>query len=191
MAYPATSSVAFSKSMPGRDLFACAAPLLFVAVLTPACGGNGTGPTPIGTQSTITLMSTTPAQGSTLTPTGTLPGTFFARGSGEFGVTVTITAGQDLPFAQLAVFLLTTTNASGYCGQNLPDWPTWRPFARGRTVTYTVTGFQVFSLPCEVTGIRAVFNTREDLHLGGVPPASFIVADTTLPVVYHLRSSGS
>jgi hypothetical protein len=54
-----------------------------------------------------------------------------------------------------------------------------------------VTGFQVFSLPCEVTGIRAVFNTREDLHFGGVPPPNFIVAETTLPVVYHLRLGGS
>jgi hypothetical protein len=82
-------------------------------------------------------------------------------------------------------------NAVAYCGQNLPDWPTWRPFARGQTVTYAVTGFQVFSLPCEVTGIRAVFNTRDDVNLGGIPPTNFIVADTTLPVVYHLRAAGS
>jgi hypothetical protein len=54
----------------------------------------------------------------------------------------------------------------------------------------TVTGFQVFTLPCEVTGLRAILNTREDLHQGGVPPTSLIVADTTLPVVYHLRASG-
>jgi len=177
--------------MPGRDLIACTAGALFVAALTPACDSNDTHPTPIVTQSTIALMSPTPAPGSTLTPVGTPPGTFFMRGSGMFGVTVRITAGQDLPFAQLAVFLLTTQNEDGYCGQNLPDWPTWRPFARGQTVTLTVTGFQVFSLPCEVTGIRAVFNTRDDLHSGGVPPANFIVADTTLPVVYHLRPGGS
>jgi hypothetical protein len=176
--------------MIGLDLMARAAGLLFVAALMSACGNNDTSPTPIPTQSTITLTAPTPASGSTLTPVGTPPGTFFMRGSGEFGVTVTITAGQDLAFAQLALFLLTTTNASGYCGQNLPDWPTWRPFRRGQTVTYTVTGFQVFSLPCEVTGIRAVFNTRDDLHQGGVPPANFIIADTTLPVVYHLRQSG-
>ena len=176
--------------MPGRDLIACAAGL-FVAALTPACSGINTSPTPIVTPSTIALMSPLPAPGSTLTPAGTPPGAFFMRGSGQFGVTVTITAGQDLPFAQLALFLLTTTNEDGYCGQNLPDWPTWRPFARGQKVTYTVAGFQVFSLPCEVTGIRAVFNTRDDLHVGGVPPANFIIADTTLPVVYHLRPGGS
>ena len=173
--------------MPARDLNARAAALLLVAALTPACGDNDSSPTVVVAPSTVTLTSPSPAPGSTLMPIGTPPGTFFTRGSGQFGVTVTITAGQDLPFAQLAVFLLTTQNEAGYCGQNLPDWPAWRPFARGQTVTYTVTGFQVFSLPCEVTGIRAVFNTRDDLHLGGVPPANFIVADTTLPVVYHLR----
>jgi hypothetical protein len=176
--------------MLARDLIACAAGPFFVAALMSACGSNETSPTPIVTQSTVTLTAPTPAPGSTLTPAGTPPGTFFMRGSGQFGVTVTITAGQDLPFAQLAVFLLTTTNPNGYCGSNLPDWPTWRPFARGQTVTFTVTGFQVFALPCEVTGIRAIFNTRDDLHQLSVPPAN-LVAETTLPVVYHLRPSGS
>jgi hypothetical protein len=56
---------------------------------------------------------------------------------------------------------------------------------RGETVTYTVTGFQVFRLPCEVTGIRAIFNTREDIHLGGSHQQ--IAAEATLPAVYHLR----
>ena len=94
--------------MPARHFIACAAGLLFIAVLAPACGGNDASPTPIVTPSTVALTSSTPAPGSTLTPVGTPPGTFFTRGSGQFGVTVTITAGQDLPFAQLAVFLLTT-----------------------------------------------------------------------------------
>ena len=176
--------------MPGRDRIACVVGLLFFAAFMPACSDSDTGPTPIVMPSTIALTSPTPGPGTTLTLTGTPPGAFFMRGSGQFGVTVRITAGEDLPFAQLAVFLLTNGNADGYCGQNLPGWPTWRPFARGQTVTYTVTGFQVFSLPCEVTGIRAVFNTRTDLHQGGVPPAQLIVADTTLPVVYHLHPSG-
>jgi hypothetical protein len=177
--------------MLGRDLTACTAGLLFVAALMPGCSRDDTSPTPVPTATTIVLSSPMPAPGSTLTPIGTPPGTFFTRGSGQFGVTVTITAGQDLPFAQLALFLLTTTNPGGYCGSNLPDWPTWRPFKRGQTVTLTVTGFQVFALPCEVSGIRAVFNTREDLHQLSVPPANFIVAETTLPVVYHLRLGGS
>jgi hypothetical protein len=141
--------------------------------------------------STIALTAPIAAPGSTLTPTGTPPGTFFSRGSGQFGITVTLTSGQDLPFAQLALFLLTSGNPDGYCGQNLPDWPTWRPLMRGQTITYTVTGFQVFTLPCEVSGIRAILNTRDDVHVGGIPPSSLIVADTTLPVVYHLRAGSS
>src|SRR4051794_13357264 len=101
--------------MRARDYVSCAAGLLCVALTSGACGGNDASPTPIVTSSTITLASPTPAPGSTLTPTGTPPGTFLTRGSGQFGVTVTITAGQDLAFAQLAVFLLTTGNADGYC----------------------------------------------------------------------------
>ena len=162
--------------------------LVSLALLTAACGNDDMTPSAPSTAVTSLLISSpTPASGSTLTPTGTPPGTFFTRGSGQFGVTISITNGSALPFAQLAVFLLTAGNADGYCGQNLPDWPTWRPLAAGQSVTYTVTGFQVFTLPCEVTGIRAVLNTRDDTHLGGIPPTNFIVADSTMPVVYHLR----
>jgi hypothetical protein len=160
--------------------------LAFATLLATSCDRANVAPTSPSGLSSVAITSTSPAAGTTLTPSGTPPGTFFTRGSGQFGVTVTITAAQELPFAQLAVFLLTSDEAT-YCGQNLPDWPTWRPFMRGQTVTYTVTGFQVFRLPCEVTGIRAVFNTRDDLHFGGVPPANLIIGDSTLPVIYHLR----
>jgi len=147
---------------------------------------TATAPTQPSAPASITISASTPAPGSTLTPIGTPPGAFFQRGSGAFGVTISVTGGAELPFAQLAVFLMTADPTSP-CGQNNPDWPNWKPFARGQTVTYTVTGFQVFRLPCEVTEIRAIFNTRDDLHLGGIPPANLIVADTTFPVVYHLR----
>jgi hypothetical protein len=143
-------------------------------------------PTQPSATASVAISSTNPAPGSTLTPIGTPPGAFFERGSGAFGVTISVTGGAELPFAQLAVFLMTADPTSP-CGQNNPDWPNWKPFASGQMVTYTVTGFQVFRLPCEVTGIRAIFNTRDDLNVGGFPPASQIVADTTLPVVYHLR----
>ena len=167
--------------------------ILWAAALTGVLGAvscsddkTATAPTQPSAPASITISASTPAPGSTLTPIGTPPGAFFQRGSGAFGVTISVTGGAELPFAQLAVFLMTADPTSP-CGQNNPDWPNWKPFARGQTVTYTVTGFQVFRLPCEVTGIRAIFNTRDDLHLGGIPPANLIVADTTLPVVYHLR----
>ncbi|MGH9139992.1 MAG: hypothetical protein ACRD2I_02490 [Vicinamibacterales bacterium] len=155
-------------------------------VLLAAGCSDDKSPTMPSAPASITISGSTPAPGSTLTPIGTPPGTFFQRGSGAFGVTISVTGGAELPFAQLAVFLATSDPVSP-CGQNLPDWPTWQPFAKGQTINYTVTGFQVFRLPCEVTGIRAIFNTRTDVHLGGIPPADQIVADTTLPVVYHLR----
>jgi hypothetical protein len=159
--------------------------VVLLALFVSACGSD-TSPAAPSTPASLVISGSTPASGSTLTPIGTPPGTFFNRGSGQFGVTVSVTAGSELPFAQLAVFLMTADPASP-CGQNLPDWPAWRPFAKGQTVTYTVTGFQVFRLPCEVTGIRAIFNTRDDLHIGGFPPDNMIVADATLPAVYHLR----
>src|SRR5262249_32975944 len=97
--------------MLARDVAVSAVGLTLAAALTTAGSGTGSGgntsPTPVVMPSTIALSAPTPASGSTLTPVGTPPGTFFARGSGQFGVTVTITSGQDLPFAQLAVFLLT------------------------------------------------------------------------------------
>ena len=164
-----------------------AAPLVSVSLVIAGCGSTNDTPAAPSGLTSIAISSPTPASGSTLAPIGTPPGTFFNRGSGQFGVTISLNSAQDLPFAQLAVFLMTASNPDGYCGQNLPDWPTWRPFAKGQTVSYTVTGFQVFTLPCEVTGIRAVFNTRDDTHLGGIPPSNFIVADTTLPVAYHLH----
>jgi len=159
---------------------------LIGAWLAAGCAGDDKSPTQPSAAASLVISGSIPAAGSTLTPIGTPPGTFFQRGSGAFAVTVSVTAGSELPFAQLAVFLM-TADPSSPCGQNLPDWPTWKPFPSGQTVTYTITGFQVFRLPCEVTGIRAIFNTREDLHVGGFAPANQIVADATLPVVYHLR----
>jgi hypothetical protein len=163
------------------------ATLAVVALLAGGCDSKDSTPSTPSTAASVVISGSTPASGTALSPVGTPPGTFFNRGSGQFGVTISVTSGSALPFAQLAVFLQTTSNPDGYCGQNLPDWPTWRPFAGGQTVTYTITGFQVFTLPCEVTGIRAILNTREDTHFGGIPPANLIVAETTLPVIYHLR----
>jgi hypothetical protein len=157
------------------------------ALLTGGCDGKDSTPSAPSTPASVVISGSTPASGSTLSPTGTPPGTFFTRGSGQFGATISVTSGSSLPFAQLAVFLLTASNPDGYCGQNLPDWPTWRPLAAGQTSTFTVSGFQVFTLPCEVTGIRAILNTRDDLHVGGIPPSNLIVAETTFSAVYHLR----
>ena len=160
-----------------------------VALCVSACAigcGRDDSPMRPSRPSTVAIGAVAPPSGSTLAPVGTPPGAFFPRLSGMFGVTISVTAGEKLSFAQLNVYLL-TTDSSNYCGQNLPDSPTWRPFQEGDTVTYTVTGFQVYRLPCEVTAIRAIFHTRDDSHVGGIPPSSQIVADTTLPAVFHFR----
>src|SRR6266436_6181465 len=111
--------------------------LLVASLVFPGCAGNDGGPSAPSSAASVVISSSAPASGSTLAPGGTPPGAFFQRGTGTFGVTISVTATQQLSFAQLAVFLLTSDDAV-YCGQNLPDWPTWRPFAAGQTVTYTV-----------------------------------------------------
>ena len=104
-----------------------------------------------------------------------------------------ITSGRDLPFAELNVFLVTAPDdqcppgsyRSCSCGDNIPDSPTWRPFRKGQTVTYTVTGFQVVP-PCDVIGIRAVLHTRENGPNWYPPMPSETEAEATLQATYHL-----
>ena len=125
-----------------------------------------------------------PLAGSTIVvPVGTPPGAFFVRGTNQFPVTVAFSSSAEHAFARLNVYLMTGDIS---CGQNLPDSPTWSPFPKGQSVTYTVTGFQVFSLPCNVTAIRAVLQTRTDVHNNAPPLASEIVADATMADTYHL-----
>src|SRR5436309_202860 len=88
------------------------AAIVSVALLTCGCGSDDTNPVVPSPPASLVISSSTPASGSTLMPIGTPPGTFFTRGSGQFGVTISITAGQELPFAQLAVFLMTADPTS-------------------------------------------------------------------------------
>jgi hypothetical protein len=114
---------------------------------------------------------------------GSPPGAFIVRGSGQIAVGLAIRSAREAPWAQLNVYLL---SGDGYCGQNLPDSPTWGPFVAGQTVAYTVTGFQVYRLPCDVTGIRAMLHSRNTGLL--IPPtASETIAEATVSVTYQLR----
>ncbi len=85
--------------------------------------------------------------------------------SGLISVSLSVQVAYDVPWAQLYVYLL---SGSDYCGQNLPDAPTWGFLTAGWTTTYTVTGFQVYSLPCDVTGVQVFFHTRNNGLL--IPP---------------------
>ena len=147
-----------------------------------ACNST-TSPTPV---SSITFGQPSPAAGSTILTTGTPPGAFIPRGSGRLSIPLTVTSGRDVPWAQLYVYLLAPVGDLGYCGQNLPDAPTWGPFEKGQTVSVTITGFQVFPASCSVTGLRAILHTR-NTGLLTPPTASETIADATLPITYFIR----
>jgi|SoiMethySBSTD1v2_1073268.scaffolds.fasta_scaffold2058428_1 hypothetical protein len=157
--------------------------VLLLALVTTACS-DSTAPTPM--QSTLTIAPPAPSTGATIHVTvGAPPGLFIPRGSGQLSIPVTVTSARDVPWAQLYVYLMTGPNVNDYCGQNLPDAPTWAPFAKGQTVTMTISGFQIARLPCEVTGIRAFLHTRNSGTL--TPPISTdTVAEGSMNVTYHL-----
>ncbi|PYQ15109.1 MAG: hypothetical protein DMF80_10700, partial [Acidobacteria bacterium] len=63
---------------------------------------------------------------------------------------------------------------------------TWSFLTPGWTTTFTVTGFQVFRLPCEVTGIRAMLHMRNNGSL--TPPTpSETIAEATFPMSFQIR----
>jgi hypothetical protein len=102
-----------------------------------------------------------------------------------FSVPITVTSDRDVPWAQLYVYLYRGTERMEYCGQNLPDAPTWGPFAKGQTASVTISGWQL-SGPCEVTSIRAWLHTRNSGLL--IPPTeSETVATGSLNVRYTFR----
>ena len=89
------------------------------------------------------------------------------RGSCRFPITVSAWTSR-LPWAQLSVYLMTADGS--YCGQNLPDAPTWGPFGARQTETLTITGLQVFRLPCAVTGVHVYLHMRNNGLL--IPPTT-------------------
>jgi len=124
----------------------CLVALASVACVSMACGGT-TAPS---ASSSLLISSPSPATGSTIhVAGGGAVGTFIARGSGQLSIPITVTSGRQLAWAQLYVYLMTADDPDSYCAQNLPDAPGWG-LARGQTESVTITGFQVFRLPCDV-----------------------------------------
>ena len=135
-------------------------------------------------QSTLIISPPTPPSGSTIIATGTLPGAFITRGSGKISIPITVTSAREVPWAQLYVYLM--MDSTNYCGQNLPDAPTWAPFLKGQSESVTITGFQVFRLPCDVIALHAYLHTRNTGLL--TPPISTdTVVDGSIAVSYHLQ----
>ena len=108
------------------------------------------------------------------------------KGSGLISVRGILVSARPAAFAQLSVYLLTSASGTEYCGQNLPDSPTWRPLPTGWTTTFTVSGFQVFRAPCAVRGIRVILHARDNPNLGIPPQPEEIIAEATLPVSFQI-----
>lgn len=101
-------------------------------------------------------------------------------------MTVAIQTIREASFAELYVFLRTADGE--YCGQNLPDKPTWQPLRPALPEEVTITGFQVFRVPCDVVGLRAMLHTRIGGQLFPPPPAQTI-AETTVPISFRIVSA--
>lgn len=140
---------------------------VFLTLFVAACDDDP--PTsPSGSAGRLTIGAIAPGSGGTVTTTGSPPGAMIVRGAGQLSIPITVSAGRELQWAQLSVYLMTADGT--YCGQNLPDAPTWGPFRATETATVTISGFQVFRLPCTVTGVRAYLHTRNNGLL--VPPTA-------------------
>jgi hypothetical protein len=156
--------------------------LLLAALVVSACESSSS-PDPVRS---LTIATPAPAPGSVIPLTLNGSQYFVARGSGLFSVPITVTSDRDVPWAQLYVYLYDGSAGLGYCGQNLPDAPTWGPFSRGQTVSVTISGWQVSRTPCQVTSIRAWLHTRNTGLL--IPPTEAeTVATGSLTVNYTFR----
>ncbi len=171
------SSVPWSQSRPGSLVLL----LTIVGSMITACAESPTTPS---NASGVRFGQPAPASGSTVVVSeGAPPGAFINRGSGRLSIPVTLRSPREVPWAQLYVFLI--TSGTSYCGMNLPDTPTWGPFPANQDISFTVTGFQVFQLPCTVTAVRAMLHIRNN-GLLTPPTASETVIEATLPVNYVL-----
>src|SRR3954454_18945788 len=147
----------------------CAIVIGVVALVNVACS-SATSPTELAASS-LQIAPPSPATGATIRVTvGAAPGFFIPRGSAQIAIPITVTSGQQLPWAQLFVYLMTSDSPQNYCGQNLPDAPGWEPFVKGQTASVMITGFQVYRLPCDVSEIRAYLTTRDIRHGGSLSP---------------------
>jgi hypothetical protein len=156
-----------------------------LAVLASACDDSPTQPTV--TSMNVVLQAPPPGTAINLpadyvffNPGGlTIP-----RGSGFISVRVDLTVAQPEPVAQLTVLLM-SGNSGARCGENAPDRPVWESIDGGGGTTVTITRVGIYSLPCLVTGIRAVLGRRTGF-IGASPPPGEIIVETTIPVDFTL-----
>jgi len=168
--------------------------LIPMALVLLACGcGGGSSPTEPGPPANSSMIFTgvSPVSGSTIVVPEQYPyilpgGVVIPPHSGLISVGLSMTSAHDVPWAQLNVYLLTGGQSTEYCGQNSPDSPTWSFLPSGWTTTFAVTGFRVYRLPCEVTGIRAMLHMRN--NGSATPPTpTETIAEATLPLSFQIR----
>jgi hypothetical protein len=166
------------------------ATVLTIVSLAWACGrssDNGPNPPP---PNSVTFTAVSPSSGSVVLLPQSYPyilpgGVAIPPGSGHISAGLTLTSEHAVPWAQLNVYLL-SADPDGYCGQNTPDSPTWQSLTPGWTTTLNVTGFRVYRLPCDVTGLRAMLHTRNS-GLLAPPTASETIAEATFPVSFRIE----
>lgn len=152
------------------------------AALAAACD-TPTEPTPARS---LTISMPTPAPGSVIPVIQNGSQYFLARDSGLFAIPITVTSDREVQYAQLSVYLYDDSPGLGYCGQNIPDAPTWGPFMKGQTASVSIRGFQISRVPCNVTSIRAWLHTRNNGLL--IPPNdSETVASGSLSARYTFQ----
>jgi len=165
---------------------------LLLASLVGGCGSSPTAPTPAAISNVVVAAISPSAGGGVVVPASItyneLGGVILLPESGLISVRLTLSSGREVPYGQLNVYLLTDNIARTYCGQNLPDSPTWRSLPAGWATTVTVTGFQIYRLPCAVTGVRVIFHTRNSGALTPPTPAETI-AETTVPVGFQISQA--
>ncbi len=158
-----------------------------LALLAAGCGSSPAQPTP----NALSITAIVPASGATVIIPSQytyypLGGTPLPPGNGLLGVSVKMSVGANVPWAELNVYMLTGGTTDQYCGQNTPDSPTWQFLTPGWSTSYTVTGFRVYRVPCDVTGFRAMLHMRNNGSL--MPPSpSETIAEATVPVSFRIQ----
>ncbi len=161
--------------------------VVLLALVAAGCGNHGSTGSP---GDSIAVSVGKPLNGATVVIPDEFPyhevgGVVLPKGSNVMSVSVQMTSAQDVPWAQLNVYLLTDATGVDYCGQNLPDSPSWRSLTRGWTSSVTITGFQV-TLPCHVTGVRAMLHTRNNDGLLTPPSASETIVEARAQADFQL-----
>jgi hypothetical protein len=162
--------------------------LLALALLGAACNDT-TGPS-AATTSIVAGMNPQQSGVIGLSPVAypyIVPGgVLLLPGSGLVKVDVSLTLARPEPHARLNVYLL-TRGGPDYCGQNSPESPVWTDLDAGWSDRRTITGFRVATLPCEVTGIRAILHRRRSDSLLLPPTAAETIVETTVPAQLLIR----